>query len=369
MIANAALALTSTLTPINDFHADYVRDSEWHLKYLDIETAHAITKGNDVTIGLVDTGVFPHRDIVNNLLNGADLTTTNGTQGKKDRDGHGTEMAGLIVGHGHNYTEGILGIAPSAHLLPIKSYEVARPDSNLAGGIKAAVTHGSMVINVSAGTSPSIALRAAVSTAAQFDAVIVAASGNDQTAAGFGYPAALPGVLAVGAINRSGKHASFSITGPNMDLCAPGAEISTTGLNNTYRKAQGTSAATAIVSGAAALVRAKFPELSAPEVIHRLTATATDIGPPGRDEQCGYGVLNIVKALTADVPPLVGASDSGPTVGSPSPGATAEGPPAGSGTGDSESRKVAVLGGIATVSAASVLVAFLSARRRRRKQP
>ena len=77
------------------------------------------------------------------------------------------------------------------------------------------------------------------------------------------------------------------------------------------------SPATAIVSGAAALVRAKFPDLSAREVIHRLTATADDIGPPGRDDECGYGVLNIVKALTADVPPLTG--NTGGTSAAPAP--------------------------------------------------
>ena len=68
---------------------------------------------------------------------------------------------------------------------------------------------------------------------------------------------------------------------------------------------------TAIVAGAAALIRSRYPDLSAQEVIHRLTATATDKGPPGRDPEYGYGVLNLVAALTADVPPLQpGASAS-----------------------------------------------------------
>jgi subtilisin family serine protease len=66
---------------------------------------------------------------------------------------------------------------------------------------------------------------------------------------------------------------------------------------------KGTSDATAIVSGAAALVRARFPELSAPEVIRRLTSTADDAGPPGRDVEYGYGILNIVRALTEELPP------------------------------------------------------------------
>ena len=93
-----------------------------------------------------------------------------------------------------------------------------------------------------------------------------------------------------------------------MAISAPAVDITSTGAFGTYRTATGTSDATAIVAGAAALVRSKYPNLSAPEVIHRLTATATDKGPPGRDDQYGYGVLNLVEALTADVPPIPSAS-------------------------------------------------------------
>jgi subtilisin family serine protease len=84
-----------------------------------------------------------------------------------------------------------------------------------------------------------------------------------------------------------------------------------------YGRTTGTSDATAIIAGAAALVRSKFPGLSAAEVVHRLTATADDNGPPGRDEEFGYGIVNPVKALTADVAPLPAstptANRTGPT--------------------------------------------------------
>jgi subtilisin family serine protease len=82
-------------------------------------------------------------------------------------------------------------------------------------------------------------------------------------------------------------------------------DIAGIGLNHTYGiSSGGTSASTAMVSGAAALVRARFPNLSAVEVIHRLTATAIDKGPKGRDDEYGYGIVNLVGALTADVAPL-----------------------------------------------------------------
>jgi subtilisin family serine protease len=112
----------------------------------------------------------------------------------------------------------------------------------------------------------------------------------------------------------------LSVTGEAVAIAAPGVDIYSTSTNNNYSKGSGTSAATAIVAGAAALVRSKYPELSAHEVVHRLTATATDKGTPGRDEQYGYGVLNLVAALTADVPPL-SASAAPPAT---SPAATPE---------------------------------------------
>jgi len=177
----------------------------------------------------------------------------------------------------------------------------------------------------------------------------------------------MPDVLAVGAVDRSGKHASFSVTGPAVQICAPGVDIVAPEPRNKYVEIDGTSPATAIVSGAAALVRAKFPQLSAPDVIHRLTATATDIGKPGRDDECGFGLLNIVKALTADVPPL---NASGVPTPSPSAGATtpAAGPTpsavAAPETTPTSKTTVFVVLGVILVVLLGGLFAFLAVRRR-----
>jgi subtilisin family serine protease len=113
-----------------------------------------------------------------------------------------------------------------------------------------------------------------------------------------------------------------------MVLAAPAVDIISTGAFGDYETGSGTSNSTAIVAGAVALVRAKYPSLSAPEVIRRLTATATDKGKPGRDDEYGYGVVNVVAALTADVPPLPSGlpspvvSGSGGTPGRTSPAGT-----------------------------------------------
>lgn len=129
-------------------------------------------------------------------------------------------------------------------------------------------------------------------------------------------------------------------------IAAPGVGIVSTSSSGEYRKATGTSDATAIVAGAVALVRSRFPNLSAPEVVHRLTATATDRGPKGRDNQYGYGVLNLVAALTADVPPL--EADGSPPPGSPTaPTTTTVAAPDGNGGG----RDVGALVGAVAVAA------------------
>lgn len=129
-----------------------------------------------------------------------------------------------------------------------------------------------------------------------------------------------------------------------MVLAAPAVDILSVGLDARYLTLQGTSAATAIVAGTVALVRARYPELRGPEVVRRLTYTARDAGAPGRDPEYGYGIVDPVKALTADVPPA-------PSSAAPQPSAS---PLAGEATGGN---RVAV---IAAIGAAAVVVVFLA---------
>ncbi|HET6531927.1 MAG TPA: S8 family serine peptidase, partial [Actinoplanes sp.] len=259
---------------------------------------------------------------------------------------------------------GVQGIAPEAKILPVRDSTSARGGNSITVGnaIKWAVDNSATVVNVSSTTGPSLEMQEALTSAKARDVVIVAGVGNTSSSAEIELPAAAPGVLAVGSIDRSRKHSAFSIMGEQVQICAPGVDILTTRMGGGYAYSHGTSPATAIVSGAAALVRAKFPDLSAPEVIHRLTATADDVGPPGRDDECGFGVLNIVKALTADVPPLAGAS----------PSVSAGAPPSGSAGSDAQPERddssAAVIGGIgAVVLLIGGIIAFLLVRRRKER--
>jgi subtilisin family serine protease len=276
-------------------------------------------------------------------------------------------MAGLIAGHGKSATTGVLGIAPAAKLLPVKVSNATENGGSLtiAKGIDWASKQGAGVINVSSATGPSIELKDAVERAVAADFVIVAGAGNRPRMVTFGYPAAVPGVLAVGAVDRSGKHAAISMPGAAVQICAPGMDITSTEPKDTYAKFDGTSPATAIVSGAAALVRSRFPELSAKEVIHRLTATADDIGEPGRDDECGFGILNIVKALTADVPPLAGSTGT-PSPSSAAPAASDDGDVAGPGGEPAGNSVPLIATGIGAVLVlVCALIALLLVRRRK----
>jgi type VII secretion-associated serine protease mycosin len=373
----AAVVAVVVATPPGPALADDTRDAQWYLKSLRISQAHAITDGAGVTVAVVDSGAYPHPDLRRNLLAGATTVSGETGNGQDDNSGHGTNMAAVIAAHGQG-SDGVLGIAPSAKVLPVKVENTPEEadKANLGKGIAEAAKSGADVINVSVGTGPDADIEDAVADALKGNVVVVAAVGNSPESAIIDYPAAIEGVLVVGATGRDGKHASFSIDDPRVQLCAPGEKIRTAQPKSSYVDSTGTSPATAIVSGAAALVRAKFPRLSAREVVHLLTATADDIGPPGRDDECGYGELNLVKALTADVPPLATATATATTsTASPSaagtgqdgyldPGATttATTPKAQPGPG----RTTLVVGTLGGLVVAGGVVGLLVARRRRR---
>ncbi|MFI6264491.1 type VII secretion-associated serine protease mycosin [Micromonospora sp. NPDC051006] len=348
--------------------AGRIRKDQWHLSYLRVTDAHRFSQGEGVTVAVPDTGVDPHPDLRNNLLPGIDIIAGGSGDGREDRDSHGTSMAGLIAAHGRVGGLGALGIAPKAKILPIFDSPPdgeGSPDS-LASSIEFALANGADVISISAVAGASVRLQQALDAARAADVVVVAAAGNRPEDTDVRYPAAENGVIAVGGVDRSGQHASVSVAGPRIDLVAPAVDIYSTSYDGKYSKGTGTSGATAIVAGAAALIRSKYPYLPAREVAHRLTATAVDKGPPGRDDEYGYGVIDIVAALTADVPPLgfESATASAPAGGDPST--------TGAAAPSDEDSSVATVRGLVTLGvivAAGTTWAVLARRRRRGDDP
>ena len=308
---SASLMLTSCLVLIlpSPALADTIRNQQWMLSALEISRAHDYSEGANVTVGLIDTGVDAgHPDLTGSVLAGIDLTSGSPRPtGRADTNGHGTAMAGLIVGHGHGVgqTDGVLGIAPRASLLPIRtSVGSLGLVQNTAEAIDWAAAHGARVICMAFGSpQPSAAVETAIEHAYEKDIVLIAAAGNTVEGARFvQYPAAYPDVIAVAGTDQLGQRAATSVEGNSLSIAAPSTGIVSTGVNHTYISSDGTSNAAAIVAGAAALVRSRFPNLSASQVVDRLTATAIDKGPPGHDDEYGYGLLNIDAALTAELP-------------------------------------------------------------------
>jgi type VII secretion-associated serine protease mycosin len=311
--------LVTPLLGVSPAQADQRRNSQWYLKSLRVEQAHRITEGAGVTVAVVDTGVqADHPDLRGAVLSG--FSALGSGDGREDVQGHGTAMAGIIAARGRSGERGILGIAPAAKILPITP---AASPLAVTDGIRWAVDHGARVINLSIGVIDDEGLAAAVKEAADADVVLVAATGNDGEQGIKGdYPAAYPEVLAVGATDRDGRSATFSHRGPQLDLVAPGVDMTVANgaTDGDYRVVDGTSASTAVVSGAAALIRAKYPKLSAAQVVKALESAAVDKGPAGRDDAYGYGELDLVAALdaAASLTPGPATSSAGvvPTSGS-----------------------------------------------------
>ncbi len=304
--------------------ADTIRDRQWYLSALDIARAHQLSQGAGVTIAVIDTGVdAKHPDLAGAVQPGLDLYAykAGDSTGRTDLLGHGTAMAAIIAGRGHSNGAGILGIAPAAKILPVRVLDGGFLSSgDVAKAMDYAIDHHVGVINMSFGGGDDTPIRNAVKRAQAADIVLVAGAGNRDTASAGLYPGKYPQVLTVGAVDQTGKIWSGSVTGPQVGIVAPGVDIASADIKGTgYSLSTGTSDATAIVSGAAALIRAKFPNLSAAEVAHRLTATATDTGPQGRDDAYGYGQLNLIKALTADVPTATPSTAGTTTTAAASP--------------------------------------------------
>ncbi|SCL21067.1 type VII secretion-associated serine protease mycosin [Micromonospora nigra] len=288
---------------------DQIRDEQWQLDELGARMAWRTSTGRGVVVAVIDSGVdASHPDLAGQVLPGLDLVSPAGTA-DPDPVGHGTTVAGLIAGR-HDDSRGVVGLAPEAKILPVRVLdEENRYDDALivAKGVRWAVDNGARVVNLSlGGTGDSPALAAALDYAFARDVVVIACTGNVATSsnAKVWYPAREPGVIAVSGLERASENLwSGAITGRATALTAPA-----TGLVGArpggYWRVQGTSFAAPLVAATAALVRARYPEMPAGEVVNRLLATARDIGPAGRDDRFGYGRVDPAAALTADVPPV-----------------------------------------------------------------
>lgn len=316
-------------------HADWVRNDQWQLTALNVHTAWRYATGAGVTVAVLDSGVdAAHPDLAGQVLPGADFVDRT-TDGRHDFVGHGTTVAALIAGRADDST-GVVGVAPHAKILPVRVLDAHNEYDNaalVADGLRWAVDHGARVVNMSLGGSgQSDDLAEAIAYAEAHDVVVVACTGNMAAGAPtqVWYPARERGVVAVaglsaavaapagdapagdgaagaggGGSGTTGQGAevlwSGSLTGPQTVLTAPAVNLLGARPGG-YWRVQGTSFAAPLVAATATLIRSRWPQMTAANVINHLIRSARDLGQVGRDDRYGYGEVDPVAALTATVP-------------------------------------------------------------------
>lgn len=382
------------------------------LSGIDLPALRELSRGRGQTVAVIDTGVTRHR-LLPHLVGGGDYVSTG--DGTQDCDGHGTAVAGII---GAAEVDGpgaaFGGLAPDATIMSIRQSSNAfrRLDAasgsgvgdvdTLAMAVRTAADAGATVINISSvaclpadATIDDGALGAALAYAVDVrNVVVVAAAGN---VGGSGScreqnpPSnpAHPGVpdwdavkvvvspswyddyvLTVGSVNRDGRPSTFSQAGPWVDVAAPGEAVVSLdpdgeGLSDTVPGAtepqpiSGTSYAAPVVSGIAALIRSRAPQLTARQVMQRIEDTAHR-PPAGWDAQVGHGVVDALAAVSADGPDT-------PRPAPPTPRLTPP-PPQEVERSASSSRRIA-FGGAAVCLAVAVVASTSTGRLRRRRQP
>jgi thermitase len=264
-----------------------------------------------VKVGIVDTGITQnHEDLVgktadcggvNNfgvslgvIILGSDPTIVNGKCA--DDNGHGTHVAGTIDAIANN-GKGVAGVAFNSPLTICKALNGSGSGTlqMVANCIAWTNQHGAKIISMSLGGSGSATLQAAVSSATNNGSLLIAAAGNsgDSTVS---YPAGYPEVVSVAATDANDQKASFSSFNSDVEVAAPGVNITSTWNNGAYNTISGTSMATPHVSGVAALIAGRTPTGGPAAWRAKLDASVDDLGAPGRDPQFGFGRVNLVKA-------------------------------------------------------------------------
>ncbi|MGA7204777.1 MAG: S8 family serine peptidase [Specibacter sp.] len=358
--------------------ADDIRNREYWLDQSGITKAWDISQGEGVKVAVIDSGIDAgHTDLKGAVVGGVDMSgsgNAKGTKGVGAEPEHGTLVATMLAGRGHTDKsstpsasakpgttaspspkvgagpDGVIGVAPKAELLSVSVWLGSENpsgkniDDQIPAAVKWAVDHGAKVINMSLGSTSTAWPQSwddAFAYAEAKDVVIVAAAGNRKSGSEqVGAPATIPGVLAVGGLDKDGTASvDSSSQGISIGVSAPAEDLAGGLPGGGYARWSGTSGAAPIVSGVAALIRAKYPQMSAAQVINRIITTAKPKGTGVPNAIYGYGILDAAAALSADVPvvdtnPLGSIADwirvhrrgqvSPPAVGTKPPAAAAQ---------------------------------------------
>jgi subtilisin family serine protease len=271
--------------------------AQYAVTQLRLPQAHALARGMNVTIAVIDSGIdVKHPELANSVADSFDALGS-----KEGPHIHGTGIAGAIVAHAR-----LMGSAPEARLLAIRAFGAGSNGAEstsyvILKALDYAAEHGAQIINMSfAGPKDTMIERGVAATASR-GIVMVAAAGNAGAKSPPLYPAANPNVIAVSGTDAQEKLFVASNRGNHIAIAAPGADIFLPAPDEKYQITSGTSFSAAYVSGVAALILERNPSLKPNDVRAILEKTARDLGAPGRDDLFGAGEADAFAAVTAAV--------------------------------------------------------------------
>jgi len=272
--------------------------AQYAVSKLNLIEAHHMAIGNYVMVAVIDSRIDTrHPDLQGSIADADQFNVVGRPQEQPDK--HGTAMTSAIVAH-----RTLLGVAPRARILAIQAFtanaqsaQAATP--NIIAGIDWAITRGARVINMSFAGPYDPMLQLALKRAHDKGVILIAAAGNMGPDSPPLYPAADENVIAVTAVDQNDKLFARANQGPHIALAAPGVSVLEAAPNATYDFTTGTSVAAAHVSGVAALIIERAPEIDSTTLEDILFSTAKDLGPPGRDSQFGFGLVDPYRALNA----------------------------------------------------------------------
>jgi thermitase len=298
--------------------------SQWHLPMISSPAAWANTSGSSsVIIAILDTGVdASHPDLAPKTVPGWNFWDNNSNT--SDVYGHGTAVAGTAAAASNN-SLGVASVAWNCQIMPIRisSTNGSASLSAIANGLTWAADHGARVANISYNVTNYSVVRSAAQYFQSKGGVVVVAAGNDKM---YDSTPDNPYVLTVSATDGNDKLASFSNTGNNVDLAAPGVNIDTTNMGGGYGFWGGTSFSAPIVAGVAALVISASPGLSGSQIRDFIKQSSDDRGIAGWDPIFGSGRVNAARAVESALG-SGGVDNTPPTVSiiSPAQGGTLSG--------------------------------------------
>jgi hypothetical protein len=262
---------------------------------LRLEQVHHVATGEGIVVAVIDSGV----DAAHPELAGAVSANVNALASDARVDAHGTAIAGVIAAHAN-----LVGVAPSAKILAIRAFsgDAARTGatgatSDIVRALSIAADTGAKIVNMSfAGPSDPL-LKRVIAAAHERGMTMVAAAGNAGPSAPPAFPAADPHVIAVTATDSADALFPSANRGAYVGIAAPGVDVLVASPGVGYSLSSGTSIAAAHVSGVLALMLQRDPKLTPADARRMLVESAKDLGPSGRDDQFGAGLVDAERAL------------------------------------------------------------------------